>query len=119
MVLASSPLAVSIFVIGGVLLTKWFALSPLLLLTIGLLISFLIAGTRQPGGTEQFTPVYDTGVASGLSYGVAAVQGRRPYMEDMHQIVDFEKEGTSATVSPWRSKSLLPRALPRCGSLGL
>ena len=68
------------------------------MLVIGLTTLFLLAGSPPAGGAEQFSPVYTSGVASGLQYGVAAVQGRRPYMEDMHQVADFDDEPAAANV---------------------
>ncbi len=90
--MAQQPVVAGAFVVGAIVLTKWLNISPLLLLTLGLLFAFLVVGSRPSGGAEQFSPVYESGVLSGLQYGVAAVQGRRPYMEDMHQIVDFRDE---------------------------
>jgi len=44
----------------------------------------------MPGGAEQFTPVYASSVVAGLQSGVASIQGRRQYMEDMYQTVAFD-----------------------------
>ena len=84
-----------VFVGVIVLLMSYFNVSSSFLLTLGVLLTFLLATSRPSTGAEQFSPVYTAGMASGLQYGVAAVQGRRPYMEDMHQIVDFERNNLS------------------------
>jgi len=67
-------------------------------LGIGLLCAFLIADSRAVAGAEQFASVFHPGVALGLQYGVAAIQGRRPHMEDMFQVVTFEDEPAAAGV---------------------
>ena len=87
-----------IFVGACVLLMSYLNMSSTFLLTIGLLFMLLLAASRPSVGAEQFSPVYTDGVSSGLKYGVAAVQGRRPYMEDMHQIVDFDDDPAAAAV---------------------
>ena len=38
-----------------------------------------------PSESEAFSPIYHGDDASGLKWGVASVQGRRPHMEDMYQ----------------------------------
>jgi len=62
-------------------------------------VPFFILGLiylmQIPGGVspERTPPLFDEQpLPSGLSYGVAAVQGGRPYMEDMHQVVTFNAE---------------------------
>lgn len=70
--------------------SRYIAPSPTLLACVLLGAILLIGCSRQRVGAEQFAPVYLSGAAAGLPYGVAAVQGRRAYMEDMHQIVNFE-----------------------------
>jgi hypothetical protein len=55
---------------------------------IGLLYCLL----HLPGGAgpERTPPLFDEQtLPCGLSFGVAAVQGGRPYMEDMYQVVSF------------------------------
>ena len=90
--------AAAVFV-AGALVTRFLTPSPMLLSAFLLLFfAGTLATARQPAGAEQFSPVYTRGVANGLSYGVAAVQGRRAYMEDMHRIVDFADEPAAAGV---------------------
>lgn len=63
--------------------------SPIVPLFILGLLYFL---TQIPGGPgpERTAPLHDEqALGSGLSFGVAAVQGGRPYMEDMYQVVTF------------------------------
>ena len=89
----ASKNVVPTLLIGGVgmLLRVYFSLSPLLICVLGLLAACVWSGNRRDlGGAEQVTPVYTPGVAAGLQWGVAAVQGRRPYMEDMHQVQSFD-----------------------------
>lgn len=94
----STTSSAAVVVIFGFLLTRIFSVSPIILLMLGLLLLFVVASSQSPSRAEQFSPVYTSGVASGLKYGVAAIQGRRPYMEDMHQIVDFPDDATAASV---------------------
>ena len=84
----------TVFVLAtiGVGLRVYFNASPLLLLIMSLLFFCVFAG-KTPSGMEQFTPVYRHSTAGGMRWGVAAVQGRRPYMEDMHQVVNFSGDG--------------------------
>ena len=42
-----------------------------------------------PSESEAFSPIYHGDDASGLKWGVASVQGRRPHMEDMYQAEGF------------------------------
>ena len=42
-----------------------------------------------PSESEAFSPIYYGDDASGLKWGVASVQGRRPHMEDMYQAEGF------------------------------
>lgn len=82
---------VAFVVLVGLLMRNFF--SPVVVLvSCSLLLAFLLASSQQPPSIEQCPPVYNSGVAAGLRYGVAAVQGRRPYMEDMHRVVDFHDE---------------------------
>lgn len=69
--------------------------SPTLIIAGALLLAFVLASSRQPAGVEQFSPIYTSSIAAGLQYGVAAVQGRRAYMEDMHQIVGFDEDSAA------------------------
>jgi len=63
-----------------------FNVSPLfVLLCLGLFLCFA-SGGRGPPGREEVQPVHETGLLDGLQWGVSAIQGRRPYMEDMHQV---------------------------------
>jgi serine/threonine protein phosphatase PrpC len=96
---AAMPSLSTIVVVGSsVLLISVFNISYTFIFTLGLLLMLLLSASRPSMGAEQFSPVYTAGVSSGLQYGVAAVQGRRPYMEDMHQIVDFDDQPAAASV---------------------
>mmetsp|Transcript_17977 Transcript_17977/g.46458 ORF Transcript_17977/g.46458 Transcript_17977/m.46458 type:complete len:386 (+) Transcript_17977:64-1221(+) len=56
------------------------------------IIGLLYLLMQIPGGPgpERTPPLFDEqALGLGLGYGVAAVQGGRPYMEDMHQVVSF------------------------------
>mmetsp|Transcript_37861 Transcript_37861/g.99373 ORF Transcript_37861/g.99373 Transcript_37861/m.99373 type:complete len:344 (+) Transcript_37861:84-1115(+) len=86
LVARSRPLI--ILVALGTLLRVYFGVSLLLIAVLGLLLCCVFAGS-SPNAMEQFVPIYRPGTADGLKWGVAAVQGRRPYMEDMHQVVHF------------------------------
>ena len=94
MALFDSPGITATVLIAGAAALRFLSVSPQLLLIIGLVTLFLLAGSQPSGGAEQFSPVYTAGVASGLQYGVAAVQGRRPYMEDLHQVAHFAPWGS-------------------------
>ena len=65
---------------------------PLHIIFICAVLALILVGSRPPQRAEQFAPVYTSGSVVGLQYGVAAVQGRRPYMEDMYRVEDFEGE---------------------------
>ena len=84
--------------VGGITFFRYFSPSPMLFIVCALLFAFFLASSRHPAGVEHFPPVYMSGTVSGLQYGVAAVQGRRAYMEDMHQIVGFDNEAAVASV---------------------
>mmetsp|Transcript_32248 Transcript_32248/g.75158 ORF Transcript_32248/g.75158 Transcript_32248/m.75158 type:complete len:349 (-) Transcript_32248:757-1803(-) len=60
------------------------ALPPLVCAFAGIVMLWAIVG--KGGGTEVVAPVYDEGNASGLQWGASALQGRRPYMEDIWQV---------------------------------
>jgi len=68
----------------AIAVTRYFFHVPpmLILVTLGILLC-LVRGNEPPGGGEQVEPVYEGGVADGLRWGASAIQGRRPYMEDM------------------------------------
>lgn len=69
----------------SMVLRNYFGFSPLLILATLLLMSLCFLGSKSQA--EQFTPIFHTEVSSGLRWGVASVQGRRPHMEDMFQAV--------------------------------
>ena len=98
--MSTSPLrSAAAILVTGALVTRFFAPSPMLLgACLLLLLAGALASSRQPAGAEQFSPIYASGIANGLAYGVAAVQGRRAYMEDMHRIVGFEDESAADAV---------------------
>ncbi|KAJ1627652.1 phosphatase 2C-like domain-containing protein [Pavlovales sp. CCMP2436] len=53
------------------------------------LVYFLLHIPGGPG-PERTPPLFDEQtIGNGLAFGVAAVQGGRPYMEDMYQVVSF------------------------------
>lgn len=59
------------------------------------LLYFLMQIPGVPG-PERTPPLFDEQtLAGGLGFGVAAVQGGRPYMEDMYQVVTFNGSNTS------------------------
>jgi len=80
-------------VIGTLLVMFWYNFSPLLILTT-LLIFALAAGKLSNPARETVPPVYKEGDAAGLRWGVSAIQGRRPYMEDLHQVAHFAPWGS-------------------------
>ena len=71
----------------AMVLRSYFGFSPLLILATLLLMYLCLVGGKSQA--EQFTPIFRTEVSSGLRWGVASVQGRRPHMEDMFQAVGF------------------------------
>ena len=68
----------------GMFLRLYLQMSPLLLLALSAVA--LIFSSSGATARETFAPVNRSEVSSGLRWGVAAVQGRRPYMEDMYQV---------------------------------
>ena len=76
----------------------YFTMSTVLLLACLFLFFLVTSSSPHPSTVEHFAPVYKAGLAAGLQYGVAAVQGRRAYMEDMHQIIGFDNEPAAAGV---------------------
>jgi hypothetical protein len=56
-----------------------------------------------PSESEAFSPVYHGDDASGLKWGVASVQGRRPHMEDMYQAEGFGGPAASGPQSAGRA----------------
>lgn len=88
--MAVSPLSWAMLGGVGLFAARYFSLSPGIIMMVSLLLFFAFGGKRQPGGAEQFTPVFSSSVVAGLRSGVASVQGRRQYMEDMYQTVAFD-----------------------------
>jgi len=70
---------------------------PMMAVLIFMFVAISLGKQRKPGA-EQFAPVYLAQTALGLRYGVASVQGRRQYMEDMHQAVGFDASQQAASV---------------------
>ena len=75
----------------GIFAMRYMAISPTFVLMSMFVLSFLFASKPQSREVEQFAPVYTSSVVSGLSTGVASIQGRRQYMEDMHQAYAFDE----------------------------
>lgn len=75
---------------GAIVLRTYLGLSPklLLLLLVCVFVFQLLRGSSD--SSEAFSPIYQTENASGLKWGVASVQGRRPHMEDMYQAAGFD-----------------------------
>ena len=69
---------------------------PMMAVLIFMFVAISLGKQRKPGA-EQFAPVYLAQTALGLRYGVASVQGRRQYMEDMHQAVGFDASQQAAS----------------------
>ena len=66
-------------------LRQLFNLSPaFLVFCVGVLFCVLSGGRGAPG-REQVPPLHESGLVDGVHWAVTAIQGRRPYMEDMHQ----------------------------------
>mgnify|MGYP003683965087 CR=1 FL=1 len=86
------------------------------------LLYFLMQIPGGPG-PERTPPLFDEQtLGSGLGFGVAAVQGGRPYMEDMYQVVTFNAEdGTSAGSTSKNGAGLNNTAVssPAADTLGL
>ena len=92
-----------IVVIGslGMFLRLYLQMSPLLLLAFGAVA--LIFSSSGANARESFAPVNRSELSAGLRWGVAAVQGRRPYMEDMYQVRALPERvprAASATLGP-------------------
>lgn len=85
--LRTPPLALIIGV--GIFGARYFGFSAVSIILV-LFLLFLLSSRRQAGGAEPFTPIFDSSVVAGLRAGVASIQGRRQYMEDMHQAVAFD-----------------------------
>ena len=52
---------------------------------LAVLVLCFASGGRGAPGRDQVEPLHESGVLDGVRWGVTAIQGRRPYMEDMHQ----------------------------------
>jgi len=78
-------------VIGGIgfLVARHFELSPSVVMLLTLFAVLLFGSKRPAGAAEHFTPVFVSSVVAGLQAGVASIQGRRQYMEDIHQTIAF------------------------------
>jgi hypothetical protein len=66
-------------------LRQLLGVSPITLLGCMLLLFCCLTGGRGAPGREQVQPLHVSGVMDGVQWAVTAIQGRRPYMEDMHQ----------------------------------
>lgn len=66
-------------------LRQFLGVSPFLLLGCVLLLLCCLTGGRGASGREQVPPLHESGLMDGVLWAVTAIQGRRPYMEDMHQ----------------------------------
>ena len=107
-----------------------FNASPTFIMVILGILLCLKRGNEHPGGGEHAEPINEGGVADGLSWGVAAIQGRRPYMEDMFLVRQFARGDDSAALdvglthfvsvfdghggkraAEWAHKNLLPKLL--------
>ena len=84
--------------IGLMLLRQYLNLSPLLVLLL-LLLGVCLCSGRSPASSESFSPVYRPGTCAGLPWGVAAVQGRRPYMEDMFVAAPLRGAGATGVAN--------------------
>ena len=84
--------------IGLMLLRQYLNLSPLLVLLL-LLLGVSLCSGRSPASSESFSPVYRPGTCAGLPWGVAAVQGRRPYMEDMFVAAPLRGAGATGVAN--------------------
>ena len=84
--------------IGLMLLRQYLNLSPLLVLLL-LLLGVCLCSGRSPASSESFSPVYRPGTCAGLPWGVAAVQGRRPYMEDMFVAAPLRGAGAAGVAN--------------------
>jgi len=70
-------------------LMLFFNFSPMLLIVVLVCSIGLMANRTSSSGNEQVAPVHEAGVTAGLGWGASAIQGRRPYMEDMFQVAGF------------------------------
>jgi len=120
-----------IIMLTMVVLRTYLNLSPLVMIV--LLILMCAFSWKAPMSAEQAAPVHETGTASGLTWGVSAIQGRRPYMEDAYQVAQFAGDRTAARVglthwfavydghggkraAAWAHKHLLAKVVQTIGS---
>lgn len=76
-------------VVGAIIHLTSSVVSPIVPFVVIGLLYFLMQIPGGPG-SERTAPLFDEQrINSGLGFGVAAMQGGRPYMEDMYQVVSF------------------------------
>ena len=88
--MAASSITWAFLLSMAIMLVRYMQLSPLLTVMLAASFVFILTSHRPAAGAEQFSPVYVSSTTAGLRHGVAAVQGRRQYMEDMHQAIGFD-----------------------------
>jgi hypothetical protein len=77
-------------------LRQFLGVSPLFMLGCLLLFLCCLSGGRGAPGREQVPPLHESGLMDGVHWAATAIQGRRPYMEDMHQAASLADSCGSA-----------------------